>query len=125
MNAVTKDTSAKRRKGFVKWANAELAPVHGEELARMKPPSPDEWDRMKNPYLVSLRIAYRMVQLDKSAHVAALNALTPEDAGDLCAHLEECVDRFRCLADLAEEALARFLCAGAKIELERGEEART
>jgi hypothetical protein len=124
MSAVTKDASAKRRKSFIKWANAEFAPAHGEELARMKPPSPDEWDQMKNPYLVSLRIAYRMVQLDKSAHVAALNALTPEDSGDLSAHLEKCADRFRCLADLAEGALDRLVCAGAKIELERGEEAR-
>jgi hypothetical protein len=76
---------------------------------------------MKNPYLVSLRIAYRMAQLDKAAASAALKALTKEQAAELFDHLVACVDRFRCFADLADDAIERLLCAAAKTELERME----
>jgi hypothetical protein len=108
----------KRWKNFAKWANAEFAPIPAEELTRFKPPSKDEWDQMKNPYLVLLRIAYRMAELDKPAHIAALNALTTESKAELFDSLEDCRDRFRRFADLADEALERLLCAGAKIKLE-------
>jgi uncharacterized protein YeaO (DUF488 family) len=108
----------KRWKKFAKWAKAEFAPAPAEELARLAPPSNDEWDQMKNPYLVSLRIAYRMAQLDKEAASAALKALTKEQALD---HLVACVDRFRCFAELADDAIERLLCAAGKTELERME----
>jgi hypothetical protein len=111
----------KRWKNFAKWAKAEFASASAEELARLKPPSNDEWDQMKNTYLVPLRIAYRMVQIDKAAHVAAINAMTKEESANLFACLEECVDRFRCFADLADDAIERLLCAAAKIELEAEE----
>lgn len=115
----------KRWKNFAKWANAEFAPVDAEDAARLKPPNDDEWDQMKNPYLSTLRLAYHMVQLDKAAHVDAFNALTKDRATgyELFEHLEACRDRFRCFADLADDAIERLLCAGAKVELER-EEAR-
>jgi hypothetical protein len=83
---------------------------------------------MKNPYLVALRIAYRLAELDKPASVAALKGLnalntTPPAAAVIFENLRECVDRFRRFADLADEAIERLLCAGAKIELEREEAA--
>jgi hypothetical protein len=105
-------------KNYAEWANAEFAACSAEDLARFKPPSGEEWDQMKNPYLVSLRIAYRMAELDKPAHIAALNALTTESKAELFDSLEKCGDRFRRFADLADEALERLLCAGAKIKLE-------
>jgi hypothetical protein len=111
----------KRWKNFAKWANAEFASASAEEMARLKPPSNDEWDQMKNSYLVPLRIAYRMVQIDKAANVAAVNAITKEESANLFGCLEECVDRFRCFADLADEAIERLLCAAGKTELERME----
>jgi hypothetical protein len=111
----------KRWKNFAKWANREFTPVDAEEAARLDLLSNAEWDQMKNPYLFSLRIAHRMLQIDKAANVAALNALTKEEAGELFDHLAVCGERFKCFADLANEAIERLLCAAAKIELERTE----
>jgi hypothetical protein len=115
----------KQWKNFAKWANAEFAACSAEDLARFKPPSGEEWDQMKNPYLVSLRLAYRMAGLDKAAHIAAFKALTKEPAvaAELLGRLQECGDLFRRFADLADEAIERLLCAGAKIELDREEAA--
>lgn len=113
----------KRWKNFAKWANAEFAPVPAKEIARLEPPRNDEWDQMKNPYLIALRIAYRVVQLEKAASVGALNAVTKETGAELFEHLKECADRFQCFADLADHAIERLLCAAAKIELERIEAA--
>jgi hypothetical protein len=110
-------------KNCAEWANAEFAACSARDLARFKLPSGEEWDQMKNPYLVALRIAYRMAALDKAAHIAALNALTPAQKGELFGSLDECRDRFQGFADLADEAVERLLCAGAKIELEREEAA--
>jgi hypothetical protein len=78
---------------------------------------------MKTPYLVSLRIAYRTVQLDKLAAVGALNALAEETTAELFERLEACADLFRRFADLADQAIEHLLCAAAKIELERMEAA--
>jgi hypothetical protein len=107
---------AKSAKAFAKWANAEFAPVPAEELARLEPPTNEEWDQMKNPYLFSLRLAYIVVQRDKAVHVGAVR--DPQTAAELFNHLEACAERFRCFADLADEAIERLLCAGAKIKLE-------
>jgi len=109
----------KQWKNFAKWANAEFASASAEKLARLKPPSNDEWDQMKRSNLVSLRLAHRMLEIDKATHVAALNALTGEESAELFEGVLACADRFRSLADLADAAIERLLCAGAKAAADR------
>jgi hypothetical protein len=109
----------KRWKNFVKWADVEFASAPVEELARLKPPSNDEWAKMTRSDLVDLRIAHRILAIDKAANIAALNELNEEESAGLFYRLEEGLDRFRCFADLADQALERLLCAAAKIALDR------
>jgi hypothetical protein len=104
--------------GLAKLANCEFETLSEEELASLLPPSNDEWDQMKNPYLVTLRIGHRVVSLGKEAHMGAIAALGEESRADLFGRLEMCADRFQGLARLADEALQRLVSAYLKTQLD-------
>jgi hypothetical protein len=109
---------SKEWESLVAFATRDFGPMTEEERTALMPPSNDEWDQMKNPYLVTLRIARRMISLDKQVSIDAYNVLGRKGRQELFDHLEACIDRFRKFGDLAGHAMERLPCAGAKVEMD-------
>jgi hypothetical protein len=90
--------------GLVRRGYLSISEAYEKIVATLEPHA-----RPSDDYLLSL---------DEDERDAAFDS-----AHELFGRLQECVDRFRRFADLADEAIERWMFAGAKIELEREEAA--
>ena len=71
------------RKRLAKWAAIDFKPLTPEDLNATRPPTPKAWDALKNPHLVTMRLAWAMLFLSKAEMVAAVRALGEEASEEL------------------------------------------
>ncbi len=87
-----------------------------------EPPSNEEWAKLADPHLMTIRVAWRFLYLSKPEFIQAFRKL--EKAGAIEAtfdHLKLTSDFLKGLRELIDNAELRFICAGAAIAQSEGE----
>jgi len=116
--------SPRRTKEARVATTAEMAVVNFEPWEHSPdewaPPSDEEWSRLANPYLVTLRIAW-MVHFKTKAEVMDIVDDLDDDSGrELMGGFVSTVGFFKGALAILEGAEARILCAGSAL-IERDE----
>ena len=86
-----------------------------------EPPSNEEWAKLADPHLMTIRVAWRFLYLSKPEFIEAFRKL--EKAGALEAtfdHLKLTSDFLKGLRELIDNAELRFISAGAAIAQSEG-----
>ena len=76
-----------------------------------KPPSNEEWTRLANPHLVSVRLAWVTLHKSKEELVAVAGELGDEGLMQLAGQIGQSSDWFKGLQQVLEAAECRLMCA--------------
>lgn len=93
----------------------EMAAIDFEPLtdlpATWQPPTNLQWSELANPHLISVRLAWLMLQKSKADLIGAVSALGDDASMELVAQIGRSADWFEGLHKLLASAECRIMCA--------------
>jgi hypothetical protein len=81
------------------------------------PPTNEEWSRLANPHLVSVRLAWVTLQKSKEELIAVAEELGDQALMELVSQIGQSADWFRGLHKMLECAEIRIMCAFAALNV--------
>lgn len=110
------DNSTEMPATLDQMASLNFEPWKHEE-GEWTPPSDEEWARLANPYLVTVRIAWLVMHKSKPELIEMLDALEDDAGHDMKDRFIGTIEWFKGMLAILEGAEARILCAGAVVAM--------
>lgn len=127
MNEQANTTQAADQSSGVKMSTVQekidaLGSMHFEpwkhEEDEWVPPSNEEWVKLANPHLITIRLAWLTMYKSKPELMQVIRDLPDEEGHDLMVRMIGSIEFFQGILALLEGAETRILCAGSAVDME-------